>query len=152
MSEAVFDDIPSAVALRRAEVARVLAQPIAGVGRHQPRSRLDHLYPFGYNLRVYQLRQTDTFAKWLKGLTDLRAQARILARLESVRLGNLGDWKSVGSGIREMRIHTGPGYRLYYLQRKERILLLLCGGSKSSQGRDIAKAKRIALEIDEDLI
>ena len=99
---------------------------------------------------MYQLRQTDTFAKWLRGLRDVESKARILTRLESARLGNLGDCKAVGSGIREMRIHTGPGYRVYFLQRKELILILLCGGSKSSQPRDIAKAKRIALEIEDD--
>ncbi len=98
---------------------------------------------------MYQLRQTDGFAKWLKALRDIGAQARILARLESARLGNLGDCKAVGSGIREMRIHAGPGYRLYFVQRKEQILILLCGGSKSSQRSDIAKAKRIALEIED---
>ena len=99
---------------------------------------------------MYQLRQTDAFAKWLKSPRDVSAQARILARLESARLGNLGDCKAVGSGIREMRMHVGAGYRLYFVQRKERILLLLCGGSKSSQRSDIAKAKRLALEIEDD--
>ncbi len=63
-------------------------------------------------MAVYQLRQTDTFAKWLRGLRDVESKARILVRLESARLGNLGDYKVVGSGIREMRIHTGPGYRV----------------------------------------
>jgi putative addiction module killer protein len=96
---------------------------------------------------VYQLRQTETFAKWLKGLRDFKAQARILARLESARLGNLGDCKSVGSGVREMRVHVGPGYRLYFVQRKEQMLILLCGGSKSSQRSDIAKAHRMASEV-----
>jgi putative addiction module killer protein len=67
---------------------------------------------------VYQLRQTDVFASWLVGLRDVRAQARILARLESARLGNLGDCKAIGSGIREMRIHTGAGYRVYFVQKK----------------------------------
>ena len=63
---------------------------------------------------MYQLRQTDIFAKWLKGLRDSKAKARILARLESVRLGNLGDTKAVGGGVRELRVHTGAGYRVYY--------------------------------------
>ena len=99
---------------------------------------------------MYQLRQTDVFASWLVGLRDVRAQARILTRLESARLGNLGDCKAVGSGIREMRIHTGAGYRVYFVQKKEVILLLLCGGSKSSQSRDIARAKKLAQELKED--
>ena len=99
---------------------------------------------------MYQLRQTDVFAKWLRGLRDRKAQARIIARLDSAKLGNLGDYKAVGAGIREMRIHVGPGYRLYFVKRKERIVILLCGGSKSSQRSDIAKAKRIAAEIEDD--
>ena len=96
------------------------------------------------------MQQTDVFASWLVGLRDVRAQARILARLESARLGNLGDCKAVGSGIREMRIHTGPGYRVYFVQKKQVILLLLCGGSKASQTRDIARAKKIAQELKDD--
>ena len=99
---------------------------------------------------MYQLQQTDTFASWLVGLRDVRAQARILARLESARLGNLGDCKVIGSGIREMRIHTGPGYRVYFMQKKQMILILLCGGSKSSQTRDITRAKKMAQELKDD--
>lgn len=99
---------------------------------------------------MHQLQQTDVFASWLIGLRDVRAQARILARLESARLGNLGDCKAIGSGIREMRIHTGSGYRVYFVQKKQMILLLLCGGSKSSQTRDIARAKKMAQELKDD--
>ena len=99
---------------------------------------------------MYQLRQTEVFAAWLAGLRDVRAQARILARLESARLGNLGDCKAIGSGLREMRIHVGAGYRVYFVQKKEVILVLLCGGSKSSQTRDIARAKKIAQELKDD--
>jgi putative addiction module killer protein len=99
---------------------------------------------------VYAIQKTDGFAKWLRGLRDLTAKARILTRLDSARLGNLGDCKSVGAGVWEMRIHAGPGYRLYYVQRKEQIVLLLCGGTKASQRGDIAKAKRIAAEIEDD--
>jgi putative addiction module killer protein len=99
---------------------------------------------------VYQLQQTDVFASWLIGLRDVRAQARILARLESARLGNLGDCKAIGSGIREMRIHTGPGYRVYFVQKKQVILLLLCGGSKSTQNRDIVRAKKMAQELKDN--
>lgn len=99
---------------------------------------------------MYQLRQTDTFAKWIVGLRDVQAKARILARLESARLGNLGDCKAIGSGIREMRIHAGAGYRVYFVQREKVVLVLLCGGSKGSQSRDIARAKKIAKEIEDD--
>ena len=89
---------------------------------------------------MYQLQQTDVFASWLVGLRDVRAQARILARLESARLGNLGDCKAIGSGIREMRIHTGPGYRVYLSRQGPVLVLLLCGSDKSSQSRAIEQA------------
>ena len=107
------------------------------------------MYPFGYTAVVCQLRQTDTFAKWLGGMRDAQSKARILARLESARLGNLGDCKAVGSGIREMRIHTGAGYRVYFVQRTNVALILLCGGSKSNQSDDIRRAKRLLKEIED---
>ena len=97
---------------------------------------------------MFQIRQTSNFAKWLAGLKDIKGKARILARLESCRLGNLGDTKAVGDGIRELRIHVGPGYRVYFVQRQKVVLLLLCGGRKSSQSRDIEKAKRLLAELD----
>lgn len=98
---------------------------------------------------MYQLRQTETFSKWLRELRDRKAKARILARLDAAQLGNLGDCKSVGGGIREMRVHTGAGYRVYFVQRKEIVILLLCGGSKASQPRDIRRAKQLAKEIED---
>jgi putative addiction module killer protein len=97
---------------------------------------------------VYRLRQTETFAKWLGGLRDAKAKARILVRLESARLGNLGDTRTLGGGVREMRVHVGPGYRVYFVQRHGTVLLLLCGGDKSSQVRDIERARRILTELD----
>lgn len=97
---------------------------------------------------MYHLRQTDTFAKWLGGLRDAKGKARILARLESARLGNLGDTKTLGGDVREMRMHVGPGYRVYFAQRRGTVLLLLCGGAKSSQARDIQRARRILAELD----
>jgi putative addiction module killer protein len=96
---------------------------------------------------VYHLRQTDAFAKWLSGLRDARAKARILARLESARLGNLGDTRTLGGSIREMRVHVGPGYRIYFVQRRD-TLLLLCGGDKARQQRDIERARLIVAELD----
>jgi putative addiction module killer protein len=96
---------------------------------------------------VYHLRQTDAFAKWLGGLRDAKAKARILARLESARLGNLGDTRTLGGGVREMRVHVGPGYRVYFAQRRD-TLLLLCGGDKARQQRDIERAKLIVAELD----
>ena len=97
---------------------------------------------------MYRLRQTEIFAKWLGGLRDAKAKARILVRLESARLGNLGDTRALGGGVREMRVHVGPGYRVYFAQRHGMVLLLLCGGAKSSQARDIDRAKRILAELD----
>lgn len=107
------------------------------------------MYPIGYTSSMYQLRQTDTFAKWLRRLRDKRARARILARLDAVRLGNLGDCKTISGGIRELRIHTGAGYRIYFVQRGQLLILLLCGGSKASQKRDIERARRLSEELKE---
>jgi len=108
------------------------------------------MYPYGYAIAVYQIRQTSVFAKWLTSLRDVKGKARILARLEACRLGNLGDCKSVGGGVKELRIHGGPGYRVYFMQRRKIVLLLLCGGNKSSQSRDITKAQRLLAELDGD--
>ncbi len=98
---------------------------------------------------MYQLRQTDIFAKWLKRLRDAKSKARIIARLDAARLGNLGDCKAVGAGVREMRIHTGAGYRVYFVPRRGVVIFLLCGGSKASQSRDIKRAKLLAKEIED---
>jgi putative addiction module killer protein len=97
---------------------------------------------------VYQLRETDIFGKWLRALRDMHAKARILARLESARLGNLGDARSVGGGVSEMRVDVGAGYRVYFTRRQRVILVLLCGGDKSSQTKDIAHAKQMAKTIE----
>jgi putative addiction module killer protein len=97
---------------------------------------------------VYQIQQTDVFEKWLAELDDRKAKARILARLDAVRLGNLGDWKAIGGPLRELRVHTGPGYRLYFTQRQKVVILLLCCGSKSTQARDIERAKRLLKGIE----
>ena len=92
---------------------------------------------------MYRIQQTEVFAKWLAALRCARVRARILARLESARLGNLGDTKSMGRGIWEMRLHLGPGYRLYFTRRSDRLLLLLCGGEKPTQARDVERARRL---------
>ncbi len=99
-------------------------------------------------MAVYQLRETDAFGKWLYALRDRRAKARILARLESARLGNLGDSRSVGAGVSEMRVDVGAGYRVYFTRRQRVIVILLCGGDKSSQTKDIERAKRMAQSIE----
>ena len=78
----------------------------------------------------------------------MRAKARILARLESARLGNLGDCRSVGGAVSEMRVDVGAGYRVYFTRRQRIVLILLCGGDKASQAKDIARARRFAQAID----
>ena len=88
-----------------------------------------------------------SFADWLSSLADVRGRARIIARLERIRLfGHFGDCESVGHGVRELRIHFGPGYRVYFCQRGAEIVILLGGGDKSSQARDIRAAQDRARE------
>lgn len=96
---------------------------------------------------MYQVQQTDIFAKWLLKLKDRKAIAKILVRIESLRQGNTGDSKSLGSGLHELRIHFGPGYRIYYTRKSGLVVLLLCGGDKSSQSKDIARARSILSEL-----
>lgn len=91
---------------------------------------------------------TDEFAAWLAALRDDRAKARIAARIQRLAFGNPGDVKPVGGGIVEMRIDYGPGYRVYYVARGKVLVVILCGGDKSTQKRDIARAKAIALELE----
>ena len=93
--------------------------------------------------------QTDEFDQWLRSLRDPIAKARVVARIRSAEKGNFGDWKSVGNGINEMRVNVRPGYRLYYCRRGDIIYVLLCGGDKSTQSKDIAKANRILFELGE---
>jgi putative addiction module killer protein len=84
----------------------------------------------------------------LVNLRDVRAKARILARLDSTRLGNLGDARSVGGGVSEMRIDVGAGFRAYFTRRQRIVIILLCGGDKSTQTKDITRAKLMAQEIE----
>jgi len=93
---------------------------------------------------MYTVLRSDEFDKWLAQLRDVKGKARIVARIRSAELGNLGDVKPVGEGISEMRIHYGPGYRVYFTQRGRLLIFLLVGGDKSSQQRDIAKAKALS--------
>ena len=90
--------------------------------------------------------QSSTFRRWIRRLRDRRAVARINARLRNVSIGNLGDTTSVGDGVFEMRIHYGPGYRLYFLREGPAVIVLLCGGDKDSQSRDIERARSLARE------
>lgn len=96
---------------------------------------------------AHTLRLTEEFVAWLDDLTDKRAQVRIAARLRQVEAGALGDWKTVRADVAELRVHFGPGYRLYFTRRSPDLVVLLCGGDKSSQGRDIVRGLRIAAEI-----
>ena len=96
---------------------------------------------------MVEVRQTDSFKAWFQGLRDANAKHRILARITRLELGNYGDVKSVGEGVSELRIDHGPGYRLYLTKVGNTIVLLLCGGTKKSQSRDIAKANKMAKSI-----
>lgn len=93
--------------------------------------------------RVIQVIESATFKRWIRGLRDRAAVARINARLRNVSLGNAGDAKPVGDGLFEMRVHHGPGYRLYCL-REGVTVVVLCGGDKAGQQRDIERARRVA--------
>ena len=95
-----------------------------------------------------QFLRTTEFDAWLRALRDPIAKARIIARIRSAEQGNFGDCEPVGDGISEMRIHVGPGYRLYYCRRGDVIYLLLCGGDKSTQPRDIRQAKALLKSLE----
>jgi putative addiction module killer protein len=97
-----------------------------------------------YSYQAVELVKSDEFLAWIERLRDRRAVARLEMRLERLATGNPGDVRPVGDGISEMRIDYGPGYRLYFLQHGNETVVLLCGGDKSSQDRDIARAKRLA--------
>jgi len=92
------------------------------------------------------VRRTEEFAIWLSSLRDKQGRAKILARIDRLEDGNPGKTRSLGSGVVEMKIDFGPGYRVYYIQRGEVMILLLCGGDKSSQDKDIQRAKVLAAE------
>ena len=96
---------------------------------------------------MIEIKQTDQFSKWIRELRDRTATARVLARIDRLSLGLAGDTKSVGGSIFELRIDYGPGYRVYYTLRGNELILLLMGGDKSSQSRDITKAKMILAEL-----
>jgi putative addiction module killer protein len=96
-----------------------------------------------------EIRQTEAFSEWLRNLSDSRARARIAARIDRLARGNPGDVAPVGEGVSEMRIHYGPGYRIYFVQRGAALVLLLCGGDKSTQARDIRTAKQLVGELED---
>jgi putative addiction module killer protein len=98
---------------------------------------------------MIEVRQTEVYARWIAGLSDDRARARIEVRIYRLSLGNPGDIKPVGEGVSEMRIDYGPGYRVYLTQRGKALVILLCGGDKRTQNRDIAAAKAMVRQLKE---
>ena len=96
---------------------------------------------------MMEIRKTDTFAKWLDGIQDIRARARILVRIERLSAGNPGDVKPVGEGVSELRIDYGPGYRVYYKEQGREVIILLTGGDKHSQAKDIKTALRLVRNL-----
>ncbi len=96
---------------------------------------------------MFEIRKTSHFANWIDSLQDIRARARIQARIERLAMGNPGDVKSVGEGISEMHIDYGPGYRVYYIQHERSLIILLAGGDKSTQARDIKTARHLAQNL-----
>ncbi len=101
----------------------------------------------GYNLVVSEIRKTEEFALWIDGLDDVRARARILVRIERLAAGNPGDVRSVGEGVSELRIDYGPGYRVYFKKFGVGLVILLAGGDKCTQEKDIKLALRLARHI-----
>jgi len=96
---------------------------------------------------VIEVRQTAAFRAWIGDLRDVRGVARIDARIGRLRLGNFGDVKSVGDGVSELRVDTGPGYRVYFTKKDDKVVILLCAGDKSTQTTNIKLAKAIAAEL-----
>ncbi|MHB1351298.1 MAG: type II toxin-antitoxin system RelE/ParE family toxin [Desulfobulbaceae bacterium] len=96
---------------------------------------------------MIEIRKSELFAEWFNSLRDRQARVRIQARIDRAELGNFGDCKPVGNGVSEMRIHYGPGYRVYFVKRGEILVILLAGGDKNSQSKDIAAAINLAQQI-----
>ena len=93
---------------------------------------------------MIEIVETEHFHRWMERLKDVSAKTRILARLRRASMGNLGDWKSLSGGVSEMRIDHGPGYRVYFMRRGNRLIIILAGGTKRTQASDITKAIEIA--------
>jgi putative addiction module killer protein len=99
---------------------------------------------------MFTVLQTQEFQDWLDALKDFRAQVRIAARLRLAEAGNLGDWKSVGGEVSEMRVDVGPGYRLYFTRRGSILVVMLAGGNKSTQARDVKRAQRVLQQLESE--
>ena len=98
---------------------------------------------------MVEIRKTDLFVQWLDHLVDIQARARVQARIERLAAGNPGDVEPVGEGVSELRINHGPGYRIYFKRRGRELIILLAGGDKSTQARDIKMALRLARNLSE---
>jgi putative addiction module killer protein len=96
---------------------------------------------------MIEIRKTEAFVQWLDGLRDIKARSRVLARIERLASGNPGDVKPVGEGVSELRIDYGPGYRVYFVKRGQTVIVLLAGGDKSTQAKDIRTAIRLARNL-----
>lgn len=110
---------------------------------------IDNPPPVLYEGHAVQIRQTPQFDKWLRTLRDRLARSRIVDRLKKLALGHAGDTKFIGDDVYELRFAFGPGYRIYYMWQGDRLVLLLSGGDKDSQTRDIVKAKALAKEAND---
>ena len=104
-------------------------------------------YPIEYTESMVEIRQTEVYSEWFKSLSDRQARARIDVRIRRLSLGNPGDVKSVGEGVSELRIDYGPGYRVYFLQQGPALVILLAGGDKRTQDRDIKIAQELARQL-----
>jgi len=98
---------------------------------------------------MYEIRQTVVFSEWLLRLADPTAKAKIAARIDRLALGNPGDVEPVGEGVSELRIHYGPGYRIYFVRHKRTVVVLLCGGDKRTQAKDIKAARALAADLED---
>lgn len=118
--------------------------------RKEVKEQIDKSPPVSYKGQV-SIVQTEVFRNWLGGMRDRKARSRIDDRLKRLASGNAGDTKAVGEKVMELRLHFGPGYRIYYMWQGDRLVILLNGGDKGSQRRDIARAQRLAKEADDGL-
>jgi putative addiction module killer protein len=100
---------------------------------------------------MLEIIESDVFSAWIASLRDQIGRAAIQKRIRRMSLGNFGDVSPVGSGVSEIRVHSGPGYRVYFIQRGKKLIMLLSGGDKSSQLRDILQARKMAAEIKDEL-
>lgn len=106
------------------------------------------MYPLGYNkLMEYEIKVTSNFTNWIKTLKDQMVRKAVLQRIDQVAAGIFGEYKAVGNGVSEMKVRLGKGYRVYYTIKDQKVIVLLCGGDKSTQSKDIALAKQLKAEL-----